>query len=131
MLSVMQTEGSCGMADFDRRAIIEKIKIIDNRYLQDEIEHLLSIGDREYEYDELTALFDIEDSLKYHWDKTPQNKSLLKLIREIMIDIGYYRPMLSEEIENTLTSNGRVPWDFKLNTIAYTTDYPAEEWMFP
>lgn len=116
--------------NFDRRAIIEKIKSVDNAYLQAEINHLLDIDNREYKYDELTALFDLEDSLKYNWDKTPQNRALLKLIRTIMIDMGYYRPMTGDEISSTFCSNGRVPWDFKLKTVAYTTDYPAEEWMF-
>lgn len=126
-----QGEATMTIKGFDRREIIEKIKSIDNSHFQSEMEHFLNVDDREYKYDELTALFDLEDSIKYHWDKNPKNKSLLDLVRTIMIEIGYYRKMTIDEISSTFCSNGRSPWDFKLNTIPYTSDYPAEEWMFP
>jgi hypothetical protein len=88
--------------------------------------------EREYAYDEVAAAFDTEDRAET-WVHEGHSgaRSLLKAARQSLIDIGFYRPMPPQEIEETYTSHGRSPWTFKLFGIPYTHDDPAELWMFP
>lgn len=92
-----------------------------------EVSYLVhDIGDREYPYDELAALFDIEDR-----NEGPEgNRTLLRQSREMLVALGYYRPMPAEEIDNTIVSRGAV-WAFKLKGVAYTSDDPVELWQWP
>lgn len=84
------------------------------------------IGDREYPYDELAALFDIEDR-----EEGPEgNRTLLRQSREMLVAVGFYRPMPVEEIGNTIVSRGTA-WAFKLKGVAYTADDPVEHWQWP
>jgi hypothetical protein len=97
----------------------------------DEIAHQMGV-DREYAYDEVAAAFDTEDRAEtWVQEGHAEARSLLKVARQALIDIGFYRPMSRDEVENTYTSSGRSPWAFKISGIPYTNDDPAETWMFP
>jgi hypothetical protein len=85
--------------------------------------HVHDIGDREYAYDEVSAVFDIEDH-------EGTSRALRTTVRRALIAIGFYRPMSEDEINNTFVSSG-TPWAFKLDKVAYTHDDPAEEWQWP
>jgi hypothetical protein len=98
---------------------------------KDEITHQLGV-DREYAYDEVTAAFDAEDRAEtWVQEGNVEARPLLKAARQALIDIGFYRSMPGQEIDNTYTSTGGSPWAFKLAGIPYTHDEPAEGWMFP
>lgn len=86
-----------------------------------EIEHYLGIEDREYNYDAVCALIDAEEA-------EGQSRTMVRKLRSMMIDIGYYRVMPQEEIENTFTSHG-TPWVFKMDGVAYTSDRSSSEWF--
>lgn len=95
---------------------------------QSEVRHYVNdIGDREYAYDEVSALFDIEMSAQ----EPGGDKRLLKIARTMLIEVGYYRAMSAEEIANTYVSPGISKWQFKLHGLAYRTDETTEEWQFP
>lgn len=122
-----------------REDMIEKIRAIADPEFKSEIAHHMGI-DREDDdgitYDEVSALFDIEQRCE-DWlaDATTATERkwpnhLLKIARAVMIEIGFYRVMSQDEIDNTYTSSGLKPWAFKLNGSAYTTDEIHEEWMW-
>jgi hypothetical protein len=119
-----------------RPEMIGAIRAVADPELQDEVDYFLNL-DREYEYDEVSALFDIENRMEICVAEadTPthrrQASRLLRVARRALIDIGFYRVMPPEEIDNTFTSSGRAAWAFKLEGHAYTTDETAEEWQFP
>lgn len=112
----------------------EMIKIIlqhPDKEFQSEVQHHThGIDDREYAYDEVTALFDIEQRAEDHAKKHADARRLLKIARDLLIQIGFYRVMPQDEINNTFVSSG-TKWAFKLNGVAYTTDETTDEWMFP
>lgn len=121
-----------------RAEMIAIIKAVDDKEFKDEIDFHLCL-DREYgdNYDEVSALFDVEDRAEM-WgteaatpDQRKAARRLLKIARRVLIDIGFYRVMPQDEIDNTFTSSGRAPWSFKLDGVAYTTDETTEEWQFP
>lgn len=98
---------------------------------RDEIAHQMGV-EREYAYDEVAAAFDVEDRAETWVDEGHAGaRSLLVAARQALIDIGYYRAMPQQEIADTYTSNGRSPWAFRLFGLPYTSDDPAEIWMFP
>jgi len=118
-------------AKLAREEMIQVILRSRNREFLDEITHQMSV-EREYAYDEVAAAFDTEDRAEtWVGDGHARARFLLKAARLALIDIGFYRQMSRDEIENTYTSNGRSPWAFKMDGIAYTHDDPAEPWMFP
>jgi hypothetical protein len=88
--------------------------------------HVHGVDDREYEYDEVSALLDIEDRN----DCSDGDKSLLRTARRLLIAIGFYRPMTADEIANTYSTSGTA-WAFKLAGIAYTSDYNNDDWFDP
>lgn len=91
--------------------------------LQAELQYLLKSVERYEPYDAIDAVFDIEDRAHENEDL-----NLLKFSREALIKIGFYRVMPEAEIEATVVSGGRDPWDFKLEGLAYTSDFTIEEW---
>lgn len=127
----MKMKSGGSWTHFERIQICEKILQNAQKELAAEIDHWLNL-DREYEYDVVSAIFDIETRAE-EWvaDGDNRHKPLLDEVRKILIEIGFYRPMTQEEIENTYVSNGHSPWNFKLNEVAYTADETVEEWQFP
>lgn len=94
---------------------------------REELEHYLwGVDDREYEYDPVFAVFDIEDrnGLK------EGDKRLLREARKLLIAIGYYRPMTDEDIRNTWVSSG-TKWAFKMGGVPYDAVGPSESWCDP
>lgn len=122
----------------ERTEMIAAVRAVADAEFQDEVGHHLSIEDREYAYDEVSALFDIEERAET-WGAeaaTPaqrkQAKRLLEVAQRVLIGIGFYRVMPADEIANTtIMGNRRAPWAFKLDGIAYTSDDTIEEWQFP
>ena len=108
----------------------EMIKLIlkdKNKEFQSEIGHYMSIDDREYAYDEVSALFDLHNAAEDFHDR-----DMLRVTQRLLIEIGFFRVMTQEEIDSTIRSDGRKPWDFKHMKIAYTSDYSADSFgMFP
>ena len=112
----------------DRAAMIDIVKAVKDTDFQSEIRYFTNdIEERDYVYDELSALFDILDRN----DQKDGDKRLLKVARQVLIDLGFFRIMPQDEIDNTYTSSGRSPWDFKLGGVPYTTDETHEHWQFP
>lgn len=112
-----------------RASMIERIRAHAKTYdeFAGEVSYFVNdIGDREYAYDELSALFDIEDRNE---DKDG-DRALLTFCRCLLIDIGFYRVMPQDEIDATTVSHG-TPWAFKHKRVAYTTDQIVEDWQFP
>lgn len=108
----------------NRQQMNEAIRARGPGSFQEEINHFMLIEEREYDYDELCALFDT-------MNMEGQERPVITVARTLLIEFGYYRPMPQEEIDNTYTSGGRVPWHFKLNGIRYTSDETEEEWFDP
>lgn len=115
----------------NRAQMRQKILQARSQAYKDEIAHQMSV-EREYAYDEVAAAFDVEDRTET-WvsEGSAGARSLLKAARQTLIDIGFYRVMLQQEIDETFTSNGRLPCAFKMLGIPYINDDPAETWMFP
>lgn len=115
-----------------RGEMIQAILAVDDEEFQSEIRyHCHDIereDDDEIPYDEVAALFDIEDRAE---DPQDGDRRLLKLCRQALIEIGFYRVMPQEEIDSTTRSGGGPVWCFRLNKLAYTTDHNAEAWQFP
>lgn len=103
----------------NRSEIIEKINAQASGFLREEIDHQMTV-ERDYEYDELDALFDTEDNAE-GWKK----RGLLRQCRMLLIEIGFYRIMPQSEIDNTWVSGG-TKWDFRLDGEAYTGDHSRE-----
>lgn len=117
-----------------REQMIEAIRAVPDANFQSEIAHRMGIEDREYEYDELSAILDLEDRIEVaisDKDATKDDRSALRFARQTLIQIGYYRAMSDDEIENTWTSSGRSPWTFKLAGVAYTENEDFPEPQFP
>ncbi|WP_298983415.1 hypothetical protein [uncultured Roseibium sp.] len=116
-----------------RDEMISLVKAETDETFIEELGHHLGIDDREYEYDELSALFDIEDRAEI-WVKQ-RYKGAMKLLnvsRRLMIAIGFYVPMSAEDIERSLSwsSSGgtRDPWAFKMGGVAYEL---CDGWLEP
>lgn len=99
-----------------RIEIIGKINELATGFLREEIDHQMTV-ERDYDYDELDALFDIEDRAEIF-----KERGLLTACRRLLIEVGFYRAMPQEEINNTSISSGTT-WYFKLGGTAYTSDY--------
>lgn len=88
--------------------------------------HTHDVGGREYAYDELSALFDVEER-----NEGPEgDRAVLRAARQLLVALGFYRPMSADEIASTVVSRGRV-WAFKVGGVAYTADDPVELWQWP
>lgn len=112
-----------------RGEMIQAILSVDDREFQAEIDHYVhGVDDREYAYDEVSALFDMEERAE---DPEDGDRRLLKICRQALIAIGFYRVMPQHEIDSTVRSGGGPVWSFKLNKVAYTTDHTVEAWQFP
>lgn len=98
-----------------RNEMIETINAKAKGFLREEIDYSMSL-DRDYEYDELDALFDTECRAEDF-----KERGLLLSCRRLLITIGFYRVMPQNEIDNTWVSSG-TKWDFKLGGVAYTAD---------
>jgi hypothetical protein len=117
-----------------RPEMIAAVRAVDDAEFQDEVGHHMGIEEREYSYDEVSALFDVEERAET-WGveaATPAQRKaarrLLQVARRVLIGFGYYRVMPAEE---TFTTSGRSPWAFKLDGIAYTSDEVIDDWQFP
>ena len=106
-----------------RQEMNELIRKVSGNDLAGEIEHQMSIEDREYPYDEVCALLDAESKAE-----SEKYAATLKQARALLIAIGFYRVMPQAEIDSILFST-RSPWNFKSYGIAYTTDFTTEEWF--
>lgn len=87
----------------------------------EEIEHFLLVGDREYHYDPVFALFDamnLED----------QKRAVVDTCRTLLIEFGFFRVMPQDEIDATTVSPGISKWVFKRGGVAYTTDEHEDDW---
>lgn len=84
------------------------------------------VDDREYAYDELSAVFDIEERA----EGREGNRALLLAAREVLIAIGFYRPMSHAEEQSTYVTRGNV-WAFKRRGTPFICDDPAELWQWP
>jgi hypothetical protein len=114
-----------------RAQMIEIVRAVDHPALRYEIAHQMSV-EREYFYDEVAAVFDAEErATTWFYEGNASARSLQTAARKVLVSIGFYRVMTSEEVENTYTSDGRSPWSFKLAGVPYTHDDPSETWMFP
>lgn len=95
--------------------------------LGSEIEHFMSI-DREYRYDEVSALFDAFDLAEHE----TKDRRVIDRCRTLLIAHGFYRAMSQDEIANTFTTSGRPPYEFKRKAVAYTADpNTVEGWQWP
>jgi len=93
-----------------------------------EVEHHVNgIDDREYAYDEVSALFDIYDLAV----NETKDRHMIQLCRKLLIAAGFYRVMTQDEIDNTFRSNGGKVYDFVLAGLKYTTDETTEAWQWP
>lgn len=122
----------------DRQQMISLVRAVADKEFASEVNYFVhGIDEREYGYDEVSALFDIldrsEQAIADYDDPKLKRESrrLLKVARETCIAIGFYRVMPQEEIDNTYTSSTRAPWTFKLKGVAYTSDDPADDWQWP
>jgi hypothetical protein len=108
-----------------RAEMIAAVNASNLTVFREEVDHHMGIEDREYAYDEVSALFDIEDRAE-DW----KHRSLLREARRILIEIGFYRVMPVEEQERTMVSHGTV-WAFKQGGTAYTSDHLVCDWQWP
>lgn len=93
-----------------------------------EIEHFMSIEDREYAYDEVSALFDAYDLA----ERETKDRRVINRCRDLLVVHGFYRVMSPEEQANTFTSSGRAPYDFKIAGTAYTSEpHTVDSWQWP
>lgn len=112
-----------------RGEMIQAVLAVDDEEFQGEVDHFVhGVEEREYAYDEVSALFDIEDRAE---DPHDGDRRLLKLCRQTLIAIGFYRVMPQDEIDSTFRSGDGSVWCFKLNKLAYTTDHNVGDWQFP
>jgi len=96
--------------------------------LASEIEHFMSLDDREYAYDEVSALFDAYDLA----ERETKDRKVINAARDLLIVHGFYRVMSADEQANTFTSSGRAPYDFRLGGTAYTSDpNTVDGWQWP
>ena len=109
-----------------RAEIIKILLAYKSKDFQEEVNYHMTIDDREYEYDELSALFDIKNAADIAGDT-----QMKRISRKLLLDIGFYRIMTQEEIDGTIRSDGRVAWEFKHLGVPYTSDYTEEEWQWP
>lgn len=98
-----------------RKEMIAAINAQAKGFVREEIDFQLSL-DRDYDYDELDALFDTEDRAEDF-----KERGLLTDCRRLLIEVGFYRVMSEDEILNTVVSSG-TRWDFKMGGVAYTAD---------
>lgn len=84
-----------------------------SKNMRDELSYLVNDVEHEGDYDIVDAFIDIEALAED--EETP---FLRAECRRILIDVGLYVPMTSEEIRNTVTTQ-RHPWFFKRKGIAY------------
>lgn len=108
-----------------REQMVSLIKEKAPKELRDEIGHYMTIEEREYPYDEVMAVL---DTLVRQEDEDG-DKKLLKQARQILIDLGFFRVMPQEEIDNTFRSGRGPVWDFALKGVKYTSDFTYEEWF--
>lgn len=109
-----------------RAEILRQIAATAKGELASEISfHCDGIDGRDYPFDALSALFDIEERAE---EDGP--RSLLIAARRLLIQLGFYRWMPPEEQAQTTVSRGTV-WAFKLGGVAYTSDELVSEWQFP
>lgn len=87
----------------------------------EEIRHFMSIGDREYDYDPVFALFDA-------MNMETQTRAVIDTCRTLLIEFAFYRVMPQHEIDNTEVSPGISKWHFKRGGTAYTSDEPESVW---
>lgn len=120
-----------------RADMIAAILAVKDGEYQNEVSYYVhDIGEREYAYDELSAAIDIEERSEQAIHDSDDQKikhqyrRLLKVARQALIAIGYYRVMPQEEIEQTYVSFGTA-WTFKLDQIAYTLNDDFAEEQFP
>jgi len=93
-----------------------------------EIDHYVNgIDDREYAYDEVSALFDLYDVEV----SERHDRHMIRLCRRLLIAAGFYRVMPQDEIDSTFRSSGRKVWDFVQDGVKYTTDHTTESWQWP
>lgn len=112
-----------------RQEMIQHILSVKNKEFQNEISYFThDIGDRESSYDEVMALLEMDDRTGWKGEDKCYSYNMIKTIRQCLIDIGFYRIMSQAEIDETFTSSGRVQYNFKIDNVAYTTDYNYEEW---
>jgi hypothetical protein len=97
--------------------------------LASEIEHFMNVDDREYAYDEVSALFDAMSLAEQN--RGPGSRAVIDRARALLIDAGFYRVMPDDEAANTFRSNGGAPEDFRLKGVRYTTDFTVDEWQWP
>lgn len=108
----------------DRSLINAQIEAFSDPEFRSELAHHLSIEEREYAYDAISALYDIEDRAETGLRERPSVEEaktlrrLLRIAREALIGIGVYRAMTEEDIANTYSSSGS-KWAFRLNGTAY------------
>jgi hypothetical protein len=110
----------------NRKEKIELINQVEMKLFQEEVSHLVhGVDDREYDYDELDALFDIEERSEHG---SLAHRGLLKQCRQLLTQMGFYRAMPQDEIDNTWVSGG-TKWHFKMGGVPYTSDYNASTWV--
>lgn len=113
----------------DRPALIAAIKAVRDEEFLSEVDHFVNnVDDREYEYDEVSALFDISERAEE--GEYANSRRLLTICRRLLIDAGYYYAMTPKQVANTYRSHGPA-WDFKLDKTPYTSDECAEDWRWP
>lgn len=102
-------------------------KVLKRSPLGGEIEHFMTLDDREYAYDEVSALFDAYALA----EQETKDRRIIDAARTLLIEVGFYRVMPDEEIADTFMSSGRSPWNFKRGGVAYVTDFNTDSWQWP
>jgi hypothetical protein len=111
----------------DRAAMNALVMATPLRAFREELEfQLWGVDGREYAYDPVFALFDIEERN----EGADGNRTLLREARRLLIAIGFYRPMTEADIRNTWVSRG-TKWAFKMDGTPYEAVAPAETWCNP
>lgn len=90
---------------------------------QEELSFRCKIGERLDRYDAVCGLLDIQGPAE-----AQGNTALLNIARKLLIKVGFYRIMPEDEIASAVTLAGRRPWNFRINDVAYTSDYSIEDW---
>ncbi len=110
-----------------RETLLEATKLIGRSTpLGGEIEHFMTLDERDYAYDEVSALFGA-----YHIAIGNRDDVVIRAARRLLIAHGFYRVMTQYEIDNTFNTNGRKVWDFVHAGLKYTTDHTFDDWEWP
>jgi hypothetical protein len=93
-----------------------------------ELQHYMEVDRDEPEegdapYDIANAFFDAMD-----FAEDNQDTGLERICKLILIDVGFYKPMSQQDINNSYVTSGRV-WDFKMNGIPYRGTDSIEQWL--